>query len=216
MGDGTPHIGIPWKTILRITVVGILLIGHVAVWTRVSHFIQESRRLDRLIAAETRIQSDLARERAKICNATDLERFARNHRMVKAPVNGYVIAIGSLPAPDSSDTTVASIQPSTPPAHVAGTASQVPTQASIWAYQAQHQPSRKLLTRAAMLVALATALYLVRLRLFRRRSRIPTHGVPHRDRFPLRHTQYLASRKKSPNPIDTARQYSYNVRTVEK
>ena len=166
-----------------------MFIGHVAVWTRVSHFSQESRRLDRLIAAETRIHSDLAQERAKICNATDLERFAFNHRMVKAPVNGYVIAVGSLPAPDSLDTTVASIQPSTPPTHAGGTAAQVPTQAGVWAYQAQLQPSRRLLTRAAVLAALASVLYFVTLHLFRRKSRPPTYRIPHRDTFPLSYMQ---------------------------
>ncbi len=189
MGDETLGVGIQWKTILRMSVVGILLIGHVTVWTMVSHFSQESRRLDRLIAAATEIRSDLAQERAKICNATDLEAFAVTQHMVKAPVNGYAIAVGSLPAPDSPDTTVASIQPSTPPARAVGTAAQAPTQAGMFAYQAQHPPSRKPLTRAAMPVALATGLYFVALHLFRRRSRRPTYRVPHRDTFPLSHTQ---------------------------
>ncbi len=134
MGDGTLHVGIQWKTILRMSVVGILLIGHVTVWTIVSHLNQECRRLDRFIAAETRVHSDLAQERANICNATDLERFAATHSMVKAPVNGRVVSLHAFSPAATGDTRVAAVIPAAAERQALEAAAQTPAHGAIVAY----------------------------------------------------------------------------------
>ncbi len=198
MGDETCRGGIQWKGLLRISIVGLLFLGHVTIWTVVLYLNEESHRLDRLIAAETSIQSDLDQLRIERCNTAKLEQYARDKHMVRAPVKGDSVAVGSLPAPDSLDTTVARIQPRTPPTHVVGTTAQAPTQAGLLAYQAQ-QPSSKLLTRTAVLIALPAVLYFVMLQVVRRKSRSPRSSPPR-------------SRRRSVQPRTTA---SYPAKASE-
>ncbi len=98
-----PHIGTQWGVVAKIVIVGIVMIIYVACWARVDELSHESRRLDRLIAAETLRQGELARQRAVICNLAKLEKFAQPHGMVKSPIAPRQITVAALPEPDAPD-----------------------------------------------------------------------------------------------------------------
>jgi hypothetical protein len=98
--------GVQWSVLARIALAGLLLIGYTSGWARMNELHSECRRLDRLIAAETLKQGELARQRAEICDPARLERLAPSLNMVKAPVSGRVIAVRSVPAVEPSDTHV--------------------------------------------------------------------------------------------------------------
>jgi len=80
--------------------------GPVTYWLHLGLGTHERITQDRLIAAETLKQGELARQRAEICDPARLERLAPSLNMVKAPVSGRVIAVRSVPAVEPSDTHV--------------------------------------------------------------------------------------------------------------
>jgi hypothetical protein len=100
VGNLNQHQGIQWTTIIRIALAGAICVGYVAGWARVCQLREEGRRLDRLIAAEAVRQGELAHRRAELCNTIQLEEFALQHGMVKAPVTGHVVVVESLPDRD--------------------------------------------------------------------------------------------------------------------
>lgn len=97
MGHHDDDEGIQWVTICRIALAGLICVGYVAGWARVGQLREEGRRLERLIAAESVRQGELAHQRAEACATTRLEAVALAHSMVKAPVTGSVVAIAPLP-----------------------------------------------------------------------------------------------------------------------
>ncbi len=97
MGSRDCSEGIQWVTILRITFAGLICLGYVAGWARVGQLREESRRLDRLIQAESVRQGELARLRAEACDTQRLEAVAQTRGMVKAPVVGHAVTIAPLP-----------------------------------------------------------------------------------------------------------------------
>ncbi len=134
MGESDTDIGVQWEVVFRIAVVGLVCIGYVAVWARVGELSRESRRLDRLIASESLRQGELARQRAEVCNPAELEKLAPTLDMVKAPVNGRVVAVGALPAPDAGGTRVAAGVSAAAGAGTLSAGGQTPTQAGIVTY----------------------------------------------------------------------------------
>ncbi len=98
MGDRDHDVTIQWMTILRITLAGLICVLYVAGWARVGQLREESRRLERLIAAEAVRQGELAHRRAEACSTLELEAFAADRGMVKAPVLGRAVVIAPLPS----------------------------------------------------------------------------------------------------------------------
>ncbi len=103
MGSRDCSEGIQWVTIFRIMLAGLICVGYVAGWARVGQLREESRRLDRLIQAESVRQGELAHLRAEACDTHRLEAVAQTRGMVKAPVNGDVVVIAPLPDDTEAD-----------------------------------------------------------------------------------------------------------------
>ncbi len=148
MGDAALFAGIQWKRILRTSVVGLFLIGYVAVWTKVAHFSQENRRLDRLVAAETECRAELTRQRTDICDVAELERFAATHGMVKAPVNGRAMSVRAFSPAATDDTRVAAVIPAAAEGYAVKAVAQTPAQSGVIAYDFGPRPSQKPLLQA--------------------------------------------------------------------
>lgn len=96
------HSSISWPIMGRIIVVGTLGIICLLSWVRLFELEAESRRLDRLIAAEKTYKGELARKRGELCDLNDLKKTAPTLGLVEASAEPRPVWVGCLSAPQDS------------------------------------------------------------------------------------------------------------------
>lgn len=98
------HRGISWPVMGRIILVGTLGIICLLSWVRLFELQAESRRLDRLIAAEKTYKGELAAQRRELCDLNDLKEAAPRLGFVDPSAEPRSVWVGCLTAPQDSTT----------------------------------------------------------------------------------------------------------------
>lgn len=84
------------RLLVPILIVGGLAVLHLVSLARLSELEAESRRLERLILAQTMRHGELMAVRAKLTDTTLLDQYAANHNLIR-PASPRPVKVGLLP-----------------------------------------------------------------------------------------------------------------------